>query len=336
MEVKHEAKDIPITASEIAYLWNSYLLNNKSKHVLIYAVAQCDDKDIRAVLQQAVDSATRDMNSIKAILDGVKQRIPYAFSEEDVYANAPKIYSDKLMLYILKIYTMVGLSNYGAAVSASPRQDIRKFFTDSMISTLDLSNKIDDMLLNKGIYLRTPYIPPRPQVEFAEDKSIMGRIIGHKRPLNVFEINALFSCSMTSSIVEAELLGMAQTIEDVRLKEFARRAGKTLKEQAETINEILHNEDLAFPPSLVSDVLNSSKPAFSDRLSMYFCFATLEDTLSIFSMGKVESMRKDIFMTLSQLSGEIVLLLKDATDLLVERNWFEEMPKNIDRELITH
>jgi hypothetical protein len=37
-------------------------------------------------------------------------------------------------------------------------------------------------------------------------------------------------------------------------------------------------------------------------------------------------------MILSQLSGEILLIIKDATELMLERSWFKEMPKNIDRE----
>lgn len=57
--------------------------------------------------------------------------------------------------------------------------------------------------------------------------------------------------------------------------------------------------------------------------------------LTTFSIGKLGALRKDVFMALSQLSGEILLLIKDAVNLMLERNWFEEMPKNIDREDIT-
>jgi hypothetical protein len=335
MKKKHEVNSIPITASEVAYLWNTYLLNSKAKHILMYAVTQCDDKDIRSILQLSLDLSAQYLSKIKVIFDGENQRTPYGFSEEDVYVNAPKIYSDKLLLYILKVYSIVGLTNYGMALSLSPRQDIRKFFTDAMISSIDLSNKIDDTALEKGIYLRTPNIPATQKVEFAEDKSIMGKIIGHKRPLTTLEITSIFDCAMVNLISEAQFLGMAQTIKDTRLKDFISRARKTLKEQAETLSELLHKEDLPFPPSLESEVLNSSESTFSDRLSMFFCFATLADVLNIFSIGKVGAMRKDVFITLSELSGEVLLLIKDAVDLMLERNWFEEMPKNIEREHIT-
>jgi hypothetical protein len=335
MVVKHEVNSIPITSSELAFLWNTYLLNSKSKYILMYAVTQCDDKDIRSVLQSALDLTEQSLDKVKELFDGENQRVPYGFSEKDVYVNAPKIYSDKLMLYTLRIYLTVGLSNYGTAIFSAPRQDIRKFFTDSMISTIQLSNKIDDILLEKGIYLRTPNIPTTHKVEFAEDKRIMGKIIGHKRPLTALEITSIFNSSMINSISEAYLLGMAQSIEDTRLKEFLSRVRKTLKEQTETLNEILHKEDLSFPPNLESEVLNSSEPILSDRLSMFTSYATLADVLTTFSVGKLGAMRKDVSITLSQLSGEILLLIKDATDLMLERNWFEEMPKNIDREDIT-
>jgi hypothetical protein len=335
MKVKHEINSISITSSELAFLWNTYLLNSKSKHVLMYAVAQCDDKDIRSVLQLALDLSAQSLDKVKKIFDDENQRVPYGFSDEDVYVTAPKIYSDKLMLYVLQVYISVGLSNYGTAIALAPRQDTRKFFTDSMISTIDLSNKIDDVSLEKGIYLRTPNIPTTQKVEFAEDKSIMGKIIGHKRPLTALEISGVFTSSLVNSIAEGYLLGLAQTIEDTRLKDFLNRAKKTLKEQTETLNDILNKENLTFPTNLESQVLNSSEPVFSDRLSMFTAYATLADVLTILSIGKLGSMRKDIFMTLSQLSGEILLLIKDSTDLMLERSWFEEMPKNVDREDIT-
>jgi hypothetical protein len=335
MEIKHEVNSISITTAEIAYLWNTYLINSKSKHILMYAVAQCDDDDIRSVLKLALNLSAQALDKVKEIFDKEKQIVPYGFTEEDVFVNAPKIYSNKLMLYLLKVYTTTGLSSYGMAISASPRQDIRKFFTDSLISTTDLLNKIDDTALEKGIYIKTPSIPVTKKVEFADDKSIMGRVIGHKRPLNALEITSIFSCSMVNSISEAQMLGMAQTIQDTRLKDFLNRTRKTLKEQCNELNEILHKEDLNFPPGLENEVLNSTTPTFNDRLSMFFCFTTLLDILITFSTAKLGIMRKDVFMILSQLSSEVILLIKDATDLMIERAWFEEMPKNIDREDIT-
>lgn len=266
MEIKHSVDSIPITSSELAYLWNTYLLNSKSKHGLMYTASQCEDKDIRSVLELALDLSAQSLDKIKDIFNRVNQRIPYGFSEKDIYINAPKLYSDKFLLYILKVYMAVGLSNYGTAISLSPREDIRNFFTDSMISSIDLSNKIDNLLLEKRIYLKTPHIPTTEKVEFAEDKSIMGRIIGNKRPLTAMEITSIFNCSMVTSVSEAYILGMAQTLQDASLKDFANRVKKTLKEQTETLNDILHKEDLSFPPNLNNEVLNSSKPIFSDRL----------------------------------------------------------------------
>lgn len=331
MEIQHEASSIPMTSSEIAYLWKTYILNSKSKQILMYYVAQCDDKDIRSVLQLSLDLSSKVLSDVKTIFDSVKQSVPYGFSEGDTYVNAPKVYSDKLMLYTLRVFSAVALSVYGMAVSLSPRQDVRKFFTDILISDIDLINKIDDIELEKGIYIRTPNIPITEKVEFAEDKSIMGRIIGHRRPLNASEIASIFNCSMVDSIYAAYYLGLSQTIEDDRLKDFINRTRNTLREHCDTLNEILHKEDLSFPASLESEVLNTSTPIHSDRLSMFCFYSTLIEISYNLSIAKVETMRKDVFMVLTQLSSDVLFLLKDTTDLMLERNWFEEMPKNIDR-----
>jgi uncharacterized membrane protein len=47
---------------------------------------------------------------------------------------------------------------------------------------------------------------------------IMGRILGHKRPLTALEIACISNCSMVNSASEAYFLGIAQTIGDGRLK----------------------------------------------------------------------------------------------------------------------
>jgi hypothetical protein len=336
MDTENKVNDIPMTAAEIAFLWNTYLLNSKAKHILMYGVTQCTDVEIRSVMHLALDLSAKSLSDVREVFDRENQQVPYGFTEEDVYVNAPKVYSDKLMLYILKVYTTVGLANYGSAISSTPQEDIRQLFISGIISTVDLSNKIDNVALKKGIYLATPVIPTTNKTEFAKSKKIMGSFLGHKRSLTALEITSIFNCSMINLISEAQILGMAQTIEDNKLKEFLNRTRKTLKEQSDKLNEILHMENLNFPQTLESEVLNTSIPTFSDRLAFFFCFTTLADILATFSIGMIGVMRKDILIVLTELKSEILVLIKDATDLMLKREWFEEMPKNIDRDDIIH
>jgi hypothetical protein len=58
-------------------------------------------------------------------------------------------------------------------------------------------------------------------------------------------------------------------------------------------------------------------------------------TLKIILCSKIGAIRKEVFITLSQLSAEILLVIKDATELILKRSWLEEMRKNIDWEDIT-
>ena len=335
MNVTHDVNSIPLTSTEVAYLWNTYLLNSKSKQTLSYAIAKSDDKNIREIMSYALTLATQALDNVKKIFDGVKQAVPYGFDDKDAYTDAPKIYTDKLMLHILKLFTTVAASNYGTAISSSPRQDVRKLFTDSMGTTIDLLNKIDDTALEKGIYYKTPSIPVVKQQEIAEDKSIMGRFIGHKRPLTAIEISGVFNCSLADSVANAQLLGMAQTVQDDNIRRFLDKARNRVKEQIERLNDVLQKESLAVPPSFESEVLNSSTPAFSDKLSLFFCYVTIADLLAYFSVAKLGIMRKDLFLLMSELSGEILMLIKDAVDLMMEKGWFEEMPKNVERSDMT-
>ena len=98
-----------------------------------------------------------------------------------------------------------------------------------------------------------------------------------------------------------------------------------------SLNEKLQNENLLVPTNLNSEIQNSTECPYSDRFSLYVAYAVLGDLIGTYAVSKVSIMRKDLMMTLTHLSGEVLLLIKDAIDIMTKRGWYEEMPKNVDR-----
>jgi hypothetical protein len=225
----------------------------------------------------------------------------------------------------------VGISQYGYAISLAARSDVKAFFNGSMQESLNLLNRIDTIALNKGIFIRTPNIPIPEKVEFAEEKSIMGRFIGHKRPMTAMEAAAIFNTSLSNYIVKANILGLAQTMKDDIIRDFYEKAVGVLREHSEDLNIKLLNENLLTPSNLNSELTNSTEAPFSDRLSMFYAYTTLGDLIGIYANAKINVIRKDLMMLLTHLSGEVLLLAKDATDIMIQKGWAEEMPKNVDR-----
>jgi hypothetical protein len=331
MEIVHDYKSIPLTSAEIGYLWNSYLLNSKSYYGITYVIKNIDDPNIKEVFQTAMGMSQKNLEGIKNIFDTVNHPIPYAFSQNDIRLNSGKLYSDKLILHTLKLFLSVAISQYGFALSLVARKDVKDFFKGSMHESLDLLGSIDEVALNKGIFMRTPNIPVPDKVEFAEDKSIMGRFVGNKREMTALEVASIFNTSTSNYIAKANIMALAQTMKDDIIREFYEKAVRVLKEHTEDLNEKLQNENLLVPTNLNSEILNSTESPYSDRLSLFIVYAVLADLIGTYAISKVSIMRKDLMMTLTHLSGEVLLLIKDAIDIMTKRGWYEEMPKNVDR-----
>jgi hypothetical protein len=331
MEIVHDYKSIPLTSAEIGYLWNSYLLNSKSKHGIMYVIKYIGDPNIKEIFQSAMDMSAKNLEGIKNIFDTVNHPIPYAFSENDIRLNSGKLYSDKIMMHTLKLFLTVGIAQYGFALSLVARKDVKTFFKESLQESLKLLDRADEVALNKGIFMRTPNIPVPDKVEFAEDKSIMGRFIGHKRPMLALEVASMFNTSMSNYIAKANIMGLAQTMKDDTIRDFFEKAVRVLKEHTEDLNEKLQEENLLVPTNLNSEILNSTEAPYSDRLSLFIAYAVLGDLIGTYAISKVNIMRKDLMLSLTHLSGEVLLLIKDAVEIMTKRGWYEEMPKNVDR-----
>lgn len=329
--MEHKAESIDLTSAEIAYLWNSYILNSKSKHILIHAVEKAEDGDIKAVLEDAANLSVKLLEGIEEIYRSVNHPIPYAFKEDDIRLDADKLFSDALILLNIKQMTTFGLSNYGLTLCLSARADVRKLFNMGVMETVELMNKVDELALSKGIFVRTPYIPIPKTIEFAQSQSIMGAFIGNKRPLTSMEIACVFASSQFCSVTEALITGLAQTRNLERVKDYLVRGRRLLKEHIEAFNNVLCKEDLNVPPTYETEIYNTNDSPYSDKIALYALFGTAAEILDMYSAGKLGSIRKDIVLLFTQLSAEISMYLKDGIDIAIDNGWMEEMPKGIDR-----
>jgi hypothetical protein len=331
MEIVHDYNSIPLTSAEIGYLWSSYMLNSKAKNAILYTIKYIDDTNIKEIFQIAMDMLKKNLDGIKNIFDTVNHPIPYAFSENDIRLSSGKLYSDKLVLHTLKCFLTVAISQYSFALSLAARKDVKKHFRDGVQESLNLLDNIDEVALNKGIFVRTPNIPVPEKVEFAQDKSVVGKFLGHKRQMYALEAAIIFNTSMSNYIAKANIMALAQTMKDDAIRDFFEKAVSVLNEHTEDLNEKLQIENLLVPTNLNSEILNSTESPYSDRFSLFIAYAVLGDLIGTYAISKVNIMRKDLMMTLTHLSGEVLLLIKDAVDIMIKRGWYEEMPKNVNR-----
>ncbi len=79
---------------------------------------------------------------------------------------------------------------YGSSLSMCARKAVRGYFIKCINQTIEFFEKATDISLEKGIYLRRPFMEPPAEPDMIEDKSYLSGLNSLKksRPLNMIEI----------------------------------------------------------------------------------------------------------------------------------------------------
>ena len=334
MNTNHDLHNIRLTASEVSELWMTYLNNSASKCVLSYFKNKTVDGDIRAIVEFALEMSEMHLNAISNVFKTINHPLPYGFKDKDVNVNAEKLFSDEFMLFYLKHMARFSFSNYGEALSVCAREDVRAFFTNCLQSTIQLSNKTDDLLLSKGLYVRAPYIDVPERTEFVHKQSYIHGLLGDKRPINASEITQIYINMQTNYIGKAFAMGLSQTIKDDRVRDFILRGKEIAEKHVAVFSEMLKMEDLPAPMSHDSDVLGSTEPPFSDSLIMFHFTGLNAFSIALYANSMVKIMRTDILASFARLSAEITQYAKDGIDIMIDNEWLEKTPEKVSHEVL--
>jgi hypothetical protein len=327
MKIDHDAANIRLTSGEIGELWTNYVYDNMSQCVASYFLEKCQDTDIRSLIEYDLSNITRNLQRTKEIFNSVNFPIPIGFTEEDVHLNAGKLYSDVFMLHYTKIKSKFELINFSASRFLCARADVIEHFNACISSELDICNRADDILLSKGLFIRSPYIPVPEQVEFVKKQSFMAGFIGDKRPLQAREIGYAFINTQTNALGKALLLGFAQVVKDKKIQEFMSRGKEIAEKHFEVFSNLLKQEDIPAPMLWDSEVLNSTEAPFSDELMMFHTVALIGYGMGAYGLSLSTALRRDVSLTYTRLIAEVGQFLDDGAKIMIDNNWLEAPPQ---------
>src|SRR5690625_5145245 len=115
-----------LTSSEIAAIWTSYMNDSMNQCILEYFLKDVEDSEIRSLVQQTYDFISTHVNKLDQLFIMEKLPLPAGFGKEDVNLNAPRLYTDGLMLEYTGHLTRVGLVAYSGFITTSARKEDRK------------------------------------------------------------------------------------------------------------------------------------------------------------------------------------------------------------------
>jgi hypothetical protein len=328
--------NIRLTSAEIANLWGAYLGNSMSVCILQYFYQHVEDSEIKEVLEYALALAKKHVSTITDIFNHEKFPIPVGFTSEDVNLNAPRLYSDSFFLTYLHQTTKSGFSLYTIALPNMARADVRNFISECIISLTALYNKVAEVSLSKGLFIRPPYITAPKTVEFVESKGFLAGFLGETRPLNALEITHIYANIQSNALGRALIMSFSQVAQSDEIREYFNRGKNIASKHIEVFSHLLQREDLPAPMTWDHDVMDSKEAPFSDKLLLFHVSGL--NALGIFNYGAAlsGSQRHDIHVEYGRLTTELGLYAETGAKLLIKNHWMEQTPLSPDRKELTN
>lgn len=224
METNHER--ITLTASELSYLWTSYLADSMSICVLKYFLVHVDDRDIQLLTNHALELSQKHVDFIRSIFMKEQIQIPQGFTESDVNLLAKRLFSDTFYLRYIRNMAKGGLVSYGRVLQNVYRHDIRSFYSECLIETLELDTKAMTILLEKGLAIRPPVIPYPQKLEFVHKQSFILEGLGRREALTGTEINNLTANIVTNHLGASIAMAFRQVAKSKKVRKYFLRGNR--------------------------------------------------------------------------------------------------------------
>lgn len=320
-----------MTAAEIGKIWATYMGNSMSKYILMYFLKNCDDHDIRKLLENSLGLCEEFIAKLEGFLTRENHPIPEGFSENDVNLQAPRLFTDEFYLEYLRYTGKAGLSLYAIAIPLVTRLDIREFYTNVIESTVRLLNQVNDLLIDKGLIFKIPTLPIMDKVEYVQKKSYLNGFLGIERPLHALEVAHLCDNIENNSVSKALLIGFGQIAQSKQVSQYFLNGKGITSKHIDECAHLLHKEDIPSPPLVDDKVTSSTEYTFSDKLMMFHKIDMF--TMRIRSFGNSMSVngRHDLSLLFTRMLSEIGLYVNEGANIFIENGWMEKPPHAINR-----
>lgn len=324
-------KKVMITSAEFAQLWAQYMNDSGSICVLTFFLEKVEDPEIKPVIEFALNLSKKHIEKLTTFFNEENYAVPHGFKvEEDVDLSAPKLFTDSYVLQFIHQMAKIGLTNYSASVSSAVRSDITDYYMECVSETMQLYKVSKDLLLEKGLYIRSPHLPME-KVEFVNKQAFLFDVIGEKRPLIVAEASNLYANVQRNILGVATLIGFSQVAQDKEVIQFMLRGIDIGKKHIRLFGKKLEECNLPVPATLSAEVTTSTSYTFSDKMIMFFTAGLIGLSIGYYGTGVSQSPRMDLGVMYNRLSLEIQLYSEDGSNIMIKNKWMEQPPMAVDR-----
>lgn len=325
-------ESIALTSSELGYLWTGFSINEMSKWFLITFREHAKDQDVKSVYAFALQIADKLLEGRKKILSNESYPLPIGFSEKDIDYTTPPLFTDRFLLSYLLNGSRLGLEFHTRALALSTRVDVRHYHIECMNDAIQLNEKVVDLMLNKGVYWRSPSLPAPTVHEKIQKPSYLDGWFSDTRPINSMELANLYLNIELLIMIETICIGFAQSTKKKGIAELLLQGSTLAQDQYHSLYEHLTIDGLPIPPSYTAEMTDSKKWVFSDRMMLCHLAGLYGSLISQYGFALGAVMKHDLLMTYTTLLSKAGAFAEKITKYLIKKEWLEKVPGAISRK----
>jgi hypothetical protein len=322
----NNSESIPLTSSELGYLWTGYAINEMSKWFLILFREHAKDAEIKDVYNFALETANEILSTRQKMLTTDCCPIPVGFSEKDINIGAPAIFSDQFLLFYLYKASQLGLLFHTRSLALATRNDIRNYHTKCLQSTILLIDKTIELMKKQGLLWRTPHLATPTYPEKIQKTSYLSGWFGDTRQLNSLEIANLYHILEILIMIKTICKGFSQTAKSDEIRDLIKKGMQVIEDHYQNIVEILNKSELPIPPSYKGETTDSTENTFSDHIMLCHLAGMFGSLLSEYGFSLGAAMKHDLVNTFTMLIAKGGLFSEKATKVLIKKEWLEKVP----------
>ena len=318
---------IDLTASEMQYLWSMYQAQSLNIGMLKYFDSILEDEEVKQFNKKLLTQSESYLEEITTIFNKEEYPIPIAFSDADVKTTVKKLYTEPFILYYQWFVAKGNVTFASMAINTISRADVFQLFNKCITSSLSLLDEARKMLLSKGIWIRTPYIPVPKEVDFIKKENFLNGWFGEQRPLIGFEIASAFYNILTNSIGVIIMKSFIQSSEDEEIKKYLIKGKELAIKHIDVLSDVLKEDELPTPSVWNTGVTTSTEAPFSEKFMLNLVSLINAQGISNYGNAIATTMRRDIGLHFTNLGAEAVKYSEEGVNLLIERGWLEAPPQ---------
>ena len=330
MQTEHKIK---LTSAEVANIWTAFQGDTMSICVFEFFLIHVEDKEIRSVVEFAMQLSQAHVQRLTAFFREEKLTIPNGFTvEEDVNKQAPMLFTDDFMLFYIQNMGKLGLKSYTLSLSNSARLDMCEYFTECLNESAKLFNKATEIMLSKGTFIRAPYVPESMMVEYIHKDSSVAGWFSEKRPLNVIEMSSIYFNMIQNQLGRTLTMGFSQVAKSQKVRDYLVRGRDISDKHVEIFGSVLSEDHLPATSAWSTLPTNSIIAPFSDKLMMFHVVTLNGIGIANYGASAGTSMRHDLGIIYVRLAAEVAKFAGSGLDIMMENAWLEQPPQAADRD----